>query len=439
MALKLQSATKNNIIHFFKLTIGYPPIEQTTPLNTSIYIAQRYLFSRKKMHAINIISGISMLGVFVGSAALIIILSVFNGFEKVILSLYNNFTPELIIEPVRGKTFDPQTVYFKNLHKNERLFSYVEVLQEKALIRYGARQFIGTVRGVSKDFLKNKQLDSTIRNGSFTLKANDLPYAVIGATVQNSLLVNINDQLSSLQIYSPRRKVVNSINPEDEFVRRPISVSGVFSIQQDFDDIVIVPLSFTRELLDEPKEISSLQLNFKPGTNVEKQKTAIQEKLGSGFTVKDRYQQNTELYKTLNYERWFTFLILTFVLIIAIFNIIGSLTMLVMDKKKDIAILTSLGAGKPLIQGIFFFEGMMISIVGCIAGIIVGVVFCILQQQFGLVKMGGQMMVIDAYPVDMQAADFLLVFLTVTGIAVIASGISARLSIKGLDEIKQDL
>ena len=380
-----------------------------------------------------------MLGVFVGSAALIIILSVFNGFEKVILSLYNNFTPELIIEPVKGKTFDPGTAYFKSLHKNDQLFSYVEVLQEKALIRYGARQFIGTVRGVSKDFLKNKQLDSTIRSGSFTLNANELPYAVIGATVQNSLLVNINDQLSSLQIYSPRRKVVNSINPEDEFVRRPISVSGVFSIQQDFDDIIIVPLSFTRDLLDEPKDVSSLQLNFKPGTNVEKQKAAIQEKLGKAFTVKDRYQQNTELYKTLNYERWFTFLILTFVLIIAIFNIIGSLTMLVMDKKKDIAILTSLGAGKPLIQGIFFFEGMMISIVGCIAGIIVGLIFCVLQQQFGLVKMGGQMMVIDAYPVDMQISDFFLVFFTVTGIAVIASGISARLSIKGLDEIKQDL
>ena len=391
------------------------------------------------MHAINIISGISMLGVFVGSAALIIILSVFNGFEKVILSLYNNFTPELIIQPVKGKTFNPQTAGFKTLRKNDRIFSYVEALEEKALIRYGARQFIGTVRGVSQDFLKNKQLDSTIRNGSFTLNANGLPYAVIGATVQNSLLVNINDQLSSLQIYSPRRKVVNSINPEDEFVRRPISVSGVFSIQQDFDNIVIVPLNFTRDLLDEPQDISSLQLNFKPGTNVEQEKAAIQQKLGSGFTVKDRYQQNTELYKTLNYERWFTFLILTFVLIIAIFNIIGSLTMLVMDKKKDIAILTSLGAGKPLIQGIFFFEGMMISIVGCIAGIVVGLIFCILQQQFGMVKMGGQMMVIDAYPVAMQATDFLLVFLTVTGIAVVASGISARLSVKGLDEIKQDL
>ena len=408
-------------------------------MNTSIYIAQRYLFSRKKMHAINIISGISMLGVFVGSAALIIILSVFNGFEKVILALYNNFTPELIIQPTQGKTFDPNTPYFKSLHKNALVFSYTEVLEEKALIRYGNRQFIGTLRGVSSDFLKNKQLDSTIKNGSFTITASDLPYAVIGATVQNSLGVNLNDQLSSLQIYSPRRKVVNAINPEDEFVRRQISVSGIFSIQQDFDDIIIAPLSFTRDLLDEPKNVSSLQLNFKPGTNIAAQQTAIKDKLGKAFTIKNRYQQNTELYKTLNYERWFTFLILTFVLIIAIFNIIGSLTMLVMDKKKDIAILTSLGAGKPVIRGVFFFEGMMISVTGCIAGIIVGLIFCLLQQHFGLVKMGGQMMVIDAYPIAIKVTDFILVFLTVTGIAVIASGISARLSVKGLDEIKQEL
>ncbi|WP_345950067.1 ABC transporter permease [Mucilaginibacter sp. PAMB04274] len=408
-------------------------------MNTSIYIAQRYLFSRKKMHAINIISGISMLGVFVGSAALIIILSVFNGFEKVILSLYNNFTPELKIEPTRGKTFDPNTPYFKSLRRNEKLFSYIEALEEKALVRYGNRQFIATVRGVSKDFLKNKQLDSTIQNGSFTLEANNVAYAVIGSMVQNSLAVNINDRYAALQLYSPRRRVVNSINPEDEFVRRPIAVSGVFSIQQDFDDIVITPLVFARDLLDEPKDVSSLALNFKKGININQQQQVIQQKLGKAFSVKNRYQQNTELYKTLNYERWFTFLILTFVLIIAIFNIIGSLTMLVLDKKKDIAILTSLGAGKPLIQGIFFFEGMMISVTGCIAGIIVGLVFCILQQHFGLVKMGGQMMVIDAYPVDMKFTDFILVFLTVTGISVIASGISARLSVKGLDEIKQDL
>ncbi len=380
-----------------------------------------------------------MLGVFVGSAALIIILSVFNGFEKVILALYNNFTPELKIEPATGKTFDPNTPYLKQLARDPALFSYTQALEEKALIRYGDRQFIGTVRGVSNDFLKNKQLDSTIQNGSFTLNAGTVPYAVIGATVQNSLGVNINDQLSHLQIYSPRRKTVNSINPEDEFIRLPISVSGIFAIQQDFDGLVIAPLSFTRDLLDEPLEISSLELNFKPRTNIDKQQQEIQNKLGKNFLVKNRYEQNTELYKTLNYERWFTFLILTFVLIIAIFNIIGSLTMLVLDKRKDIAILTSLGAGKPLIQGIFFFEGMLISITGCIAGIIVGLVFCVLQQQFGLIKMGSALMVIDAYPVDIKFTDFILVFLTVTGIAVIASGISARLSVKGLDEIKQDL
>jgi lipoprotein-releasing system permease protein len=380
-----------------------------------------------------------MLGVFVGSAALVIILSVFNGFEKVILSLYNNFTPELKIEPAQGKTFNPNTPYFNSLSKNDKLFSYTQALEEKALIRYGERQFIGTIRGVSDDFLKSKQLDSTIRNGSFTLKTGNQPFAVIGATVQNSLGVNINDPLASLQIYSPRRKIVNSINPEDEFLRRPINVSGVFSIQQDFDDIIVTPLNFTRNLLDEPNDVSSLELNFKPGTNVNKQQEIIKEKLGKGFTVKNRFEQNTELYKTLNYERWSVFMILTFVLIIAIFNIIGSLTMLVMDKRKDIAILTSLGAGKPLIQGIFFFEGMMISVIGCICGMLAGLVFCVIQQQFGLIKMGGQMMVIDAYPVDIDFGDFVLVFLTVTGIAVIASGISARLSVKGLDEINKDL
>ncbi|WP_342646266.1 ABC transporter permease [Mucilaginibacter sp. CSA2-8R] len=408
-------------------------------MNTSIYIAQRYLFSRKKMHAINIISGISMLGVFVGSAALVIILSVFNGFEKVILSLYSNFTPEIKIEPAQGKTFNPNTAYFNQLSHNQALFSYTQTLQEKALIRYGDRQFIGTLRGVSKDFLKNPQLDSTIQNGSFTLNVAGNPFVVIGATVQNSLGVNINNPMAQLQIYSPRRKVINAVNPEDEFVRRGINVSGIFSIQQDFDDIVVAPLTFTRDLLDEPTDVSSIELNFKKGTNINQQQEAIQEKLGNGFLVKNRFEQNTELYKTLKTERWSVFLILVFILIIAIFNIIGSLTMLVIDKRKDIAILTSLGAGKPLIQGIFFFEGMMISISGCVLGMLAGLIFCVLQQQYGFIKMGGQMMVIDAYPIHLKIYDFVIVFLTVSGIAVIASGVSARLSVKGLDEIKQDL
>ncbi|MEO6150963.1 MAG: FtsX-like permease family protein [Mucilaginibacter sp.] len=408
-------------------------------MNTSVYIAKRYLFSRKKVHAINIISGISMLGVFVGTAALIIILSVFNGLEKVILLLYSNFSPEIKVETRLGKTFEPNTPYFKALQHDKRVLSYTQILQEKVLIRYGEKQFIGTIKGVSDDFLKNRQLDSTIMSGSFTLKSGGINYAVVGVTIQASLGVNLDDPNALLQVYSPSRSTASSANPLNEFVVENIVPSGVFAIQQDFDDIVVTPIDFTRKLLDEPVKISSVELNFKKGTDLKEVQDEIKEKIGKDFYINNRSEQNTELYKTLNYERWSVFMILTFVLIIAVFNIIGSLTMLVIDKRKDIAILTSLGANKRLIQGIFFFEGMMISLAGCVAGIIVGLLFCLAQLEFGFVKINGSLSVIDAYPIDIKIVDLGLVFLTVGVIAVIASGISARLSIKGLDDVKQDL
>jgi len=391
------------------------------------------------MHAINIISGISMLGVLIGSAALIIILSVFNGFEVTILSLYSNFTPEIKIEPRLGKTFDPNTAYFNTLHQDARVFSFTEVLQEKAMVKYNSRPFIGTVMGVSDGFLKNPLLDSIIQSGSFTLKADSQQLAVIGSSVQGSLSINVHDQLSNIEIYSPKRDAGNGSNPLDEFVVRSIRPSGVFAIGPDFDDIVVTPIEFARDLLNQPKNVSSLQINYKKGTDIEAIKDSIKNKIGNKFTVKNRTEQNAELYKTLNYERWFIYMILIFVLIIATFNIIGSLTMLVIEKRKDIAVLTSLGADKQLIQGIFFFEGMMIAMIGCVAGIVLGLLFCILQQRFGLVKMGSKMSVLDAYPVSLRISDFGLVFLTVSVISVIASVISARLSIKGLNDIKQDL
>jgi len=404
-------------------------------MNTSVYIAKRYLFSRKKMNAINIISGISMLGVFIGSAALVIILSVFNGFEHVILGLYSNFTPELKIEPRLGKTFDPNTTYFAQIHKDAQVFSYTEVLQEKALMMYSNKQFIGTIKGVSDDFLKNKQLDSTIQDGSFTLKAGGLNYAVIGSTVAGSLGVNLNSP-DPIRIYAPNRNAMSSVDP---FVVRSIDPSGVYTIQPDFDDIAVTSIGFARDLLNQPVNVTSIEINYKKGTNLGIVQQEVQDKIGNKYTVKNRIQQDTELYKTLNYERWFIFMILVFVLIIAIFNIIGSLTMLVIDKRKDIAILSSLGAGKKLVQGIFFFEGMMISGIGCIAGMVLGLAFCLLQQHYGWIKMGGNMNVIDAYPIELRATDFVLVLLTVGIIAVIASGISAKLSVKGLDDIKGEL
>lgn len=407
-------------------------------MNTSVYIAKRYLFSRKKMHAINIISGISMTGVLIGSAALIIILSVFNGFQVTILSLYSNFSPEIKIEPKLGKTFNPNTPYFNSLRKDPKVFSFTQMLEEKALIRYDEKPFVGTVVGVSDDFLKNPLLDSIVQVGSFTLKSDSINYAVIGSEVQNALSINVHDRLSAMDIYTPKQSG-DMGNPLSEFSVRSIMPSGVFAVGEDFDNTIVTPLRFVRDLLGQPVNVSALEINYKPGTNIGAVQQAIQDKIGNDFSVKNRAQQNTELYKTLNYERWFIFMILIFVLIIAIFNIIGSLTMLVIDKKKDIAILSSLGAGKRLIQGIFFFEGMMISAFGCIAGIIIGLIFCILQQQYGLVKMGSKNSILDAYPVSMRLSDFLLVFFTVGVIAVIAAGISARLSVKGLDDIKQDL
>ncbi len=393
------------------------------------------------MHAINIISGISMLGVFIGSAALVLILSVFNGLEKVILSLYNNFTSEILIEPVKGKTFTANTAAFAAIKKDPKLFSYVEVLQERALLRYHGRQVIGTLKGVSADFLKNPGLDSTIQNGSFTLNSRNQPMAVVGATIQGTLGINVHDPFTALQVYSPSRTAaVNSINPADEFVVRSIYPSGIFSVQQDFDDMVIVPIEFMRGLLEQQVEVSAIELKYKKHTDLAAVHEKLKAALGTAnYTVKNRYEQNTLLYKILHSEKWAVFVILSFVLVIAIFNIIGSLTMLVIDKKKDIAILTSLGAGKLIIQGIFFFEGMLISLVGCTGGMVSGFIFGLVQQKYGFISMGGGLTVVNSYPVDFKLTDFILVFFTVIGIAVIASAISARLSVKGLDEFKQDL
>ncbi len=381
-----------------------------------------------------------MLGVFVGSAALIIILSVFNGFENIVLSMYNTFSPELRIEPLEGKTFDPSDSRFINLKNDKRILNYTEVLEEKALVRYGDSQSIALIKGVSEGFMKNRTgLDSVISSGSFTLKYLGRDMAVIGSGLQNSLSVNLNNEFQTLEIYSPKKGASNSVNPADEFNIRSIYPSGVFRVQQEFDNMVIVPIQFARSLLNEEKLISFIEINTFPGTNVEEFHEEIKGILGKNFIIKDRSQQNELLYKILNSEKWAIFLILTFVLIIAIFNIIGSLTMLVIDKRKDIAILSSLGANRQLIRGIFFIEGMMISMVGCIVGMVVGLVFILLQQKFGFISMSGANMIIDHYPVGIKLTDFFLVFATVLIVSVIASGISSRLSVKNTVNLREDL
>jgi lipoprotein-releasing system permease protein len=380
-----------------------------------------------------------MLGVFVGSAALIIILSVFNGFETLILSMYNTFTPEIRIEPTTGKTFNPNSAEFLALKRDLGVASFSEVLQEKALLRYSNSQFIGTVKGVADNYATYKNLDSTVLQGSFTLKKDGEDFAVIGSAVQNYLSVNINDELRDIEVYSPKKGGQNSVNPADEFSIKTIHPSGVFVAQQQFDDLLIVPLTFARSLLDEETDVSFIELNLKPTVSVDDFQLKLKKDLGKNFLVKNRSEQNTLLYKILNSEKWAIFMILTFVLVIAIFNIIGSLTMLVIDKKKDISILTSLGADRSLIRNIFFSEGMMISLIGCILGMAVGFAFCLLQQHFGFIKMGAENLITSAYPITIQWTDSFLVFSTVIVISTLASFISSHLSVKQAQDLKGSL
>ncbi|MEO5912329.1 MAG: ABC transporter permease [Pelobium sp.] len=408
-------------------------------MNTALYIAKRYLFSKKSTNAINIISGISMLGVFVGSAALIIILSAFNGLEDLVVSMSNTLTPDLRIEPTRGKTFDPNNkalVYFQN---NASFVNYTEVLQEKALLKYGDQQFIGQIKGVSNDFLKNKALKATLLQGEFILNEGDQDYAVIGSTVQYTLGININDTNRLLEIYSPNKSTAGSFTPADEFVSRFLSPVGVFESNQESDNEVIIPIKTARALLAENKNISAVEILLKDPDQADDLRNEIQEKLGDNFIVKDRVQQNALLYKILNSEKWAVYLILTFVLLIATFNIVGSLTMLVIDKQKDIAVLNSLGASKKMIRQIFLLEGLMISFIGCGIGLVLGGVFCLIQIRFGIITLSQGNMMMSAYPMAIRIGDFFLVFITVFVISLIASFISSRLSVKRFDTLKQAL
>lgn len=406
-------------------------------MNTALFIAKRYLFSKKSTNAINIISGISMLGVFIGSAALIIILSAFNGLENLVISLSNNLNPDLRIEPTVGKTFDPKNSLFIDFKKANPTAIYTEVLQEKALLKYRNQQYIGQIKGVSNDFLKNKNLEPILTQGAFILQQNGQDYAVIGAQVQYTLGITINDPLSVLEIYSPNKKTSTGINPAEEFTSRYLQPIGVFESNQESDQYVIIPINTARDLLSEPKNISAVEITFKNPADIDLSKNWLQNKLGKNFIVKDRIQQNVLLYKILNSEKWAVYLILTFVLLIATFNIIGSLTMLVIDKQKDIAVLNSLGANKMLIQSIFLFEGLMISFIGCALGLIFGGLFALLQQKYGFISMGDTNLVSNAYPMAIKIVDFLLVFCTVFIISFVASFFSAKLSIKRFEQLKQ--
>ncbi|WP_262248118.1 FtsX-like permease family protein [Parapedobacter soli] len=400
-------------------------------MNTALYFAKRYLFSKKTVNAVNIISGISVVGVLVSSASLIIILSFYNGLEKLIFSMYSAFTPELRIEPVMGKGFVADSALIQRLKTLTDVSSYREVLQERVLLRYGDAQYIATVKGITTEGTAPQHMDTLLQGGHFTLHHGDEDYAVMGARVQGMLGVALGDESRHIEVFSPRKGARVGINPADEFNMRTIRPGGVLQYNPEFDDLLIVPMAFAREVVGEYSQISAMEINVVPGRDIPAVQRELSAALGDNYVVKNREQQNPTLYKIVRTEKWAVFIIIAFTGIIALFNIVGSLTMLVIDKKKDISVLMGLGANDSLIRRIFFYEGLLISLIGCLAGLVLGFLFCVSQQALGWIRFGeGENLVTDVYPVDIRFSDFLLVFLTVFAISALISVVSSRLSVK---------
>lgn len=393
-------------------------------MNFPFYIARRYLISKKSHNIINIISAISVVGVTIGTMALIIVLSVFNGFEKLVVSLLNSFDPDLVITAKVGKTFKSTDLNEEGLRKVPGVLYLTEVIEENALLKYKDKQSIVTVKGVSEDYIRMTGVDTMIYEGKFQLQDGLQDFTVLGYGIASILGTNLNDYLNPITVYVPRRTSSFSSGMENAFTMESIFPSGYFSIQQDYDvKYAIMPLRFVKKLLEYDQELTGIELGLDNTADVNSVQKQVQAISGERFSVKNRSQQQEFLFRIMKTEKWVIFMILTFILIIATFNMTGSLSMLILDKKKDIAVLQSLGAGKPLIKMIFLTEGMMISLSGAIAGLLLGTIICLIQMRFGLIKLGSpdSTFVISEYPVSMQFTDFIYVFLVVLTIGFLAS------------------
>lgn len=373
---------------------------------------------------------VSVSGVVVATIALVCALSVYNGFNDLVSTLFSNFDPELKITPRTGKVFDPSTPQMQQVKALPGVASVSEVLQDNALVRYRDRQVVATVKGVDERFGQLVSIDSVLIDGRFALREDVVDYATLGVGLASALGVNAGF-VSPLELYAPKRdEKVNLSNPASSFQVEYAYTGGVFCInQQVYDEnYMLVPLALARSLFRYGKEVSALEMKLLPGADLSDVKKDIQQLLGSGFRVEDRHEQQQASFKMMQVEKWMTFLILCFILAIALFNVVGSLSMLMIEKQEDVRTLRNMGAGDSLIRRIFLFEGWMISGFGALIGIVVGVALCLLQQELGLIKLGqtAGAFIIDAYPVRVEIGDILTVFLTVLFIGFLAAWYPVR-------------
>ncbi len=392
------------------------------------FIARRYLFAKKSHNAINIITLVSVIGVAVGTMALVVVLSVFNGFERLILSLFNSFNPDLEIRLREGKVFSIEDFPLQEMKNIPGVVLYSELLEETALLTYRDRQHLVTMRGVSDAYINITGIDTMLLAGDFLLKEGEADFIILGQGVEFVLGANINDFMNPLNLYVPKRGRTTGLHPSQAFNASSLFASGVFGVQAEFDlEYVLVPLRLARSLLEYDSEVTSVVVAVDATANQTRVQRQIENLLGPGFEVRNRLQQQEFLYKVMRSEKWAIFLILTFILIVASFNVIGSLTMLVIEKNRDIKILHSMGASQQIIRRIFLVQGIMISLGGALAGLILGGFISWLQMRFGIIAIQAEgSFIIDAYPVYVKAIDFLLVAVTVFAIGLLASVLPVR-------------
>lgn len=394
-----------------------------------LFIANRYLLGKKSQNLINIITWISIIGIGVGSFALIVVLSAFNGLEQVISSMNNRLTPDIQVAPVKGKTLDLTAFPLGKIKEMPGVTHVVPTLTEDALFRVDDKQHIGQVKGVGIEYQEIERLHEVVPGETGMLLSEDgHNFAIPGTGVAWRLGINAYNPYAMLRVYVPKRGNASQMSLESGFNADVLTVQSVFVTQQEIDEkLVLVPYEWLSNLLEYKDKASNVEIFLEPKAEVGQIKKEVKALLGDGFTVKDQQEQQETLYKIMRSEKWAVYVILTFILILATFNVVGSLSMLMIDKRKDTEILKSMGADNHLIQKIFMNEGLLISVAGGVIGLLLGIVLVLLQQQFGFVKFGGGgNYIVDAYPVMLKLKDVILIFTTIFVVGCTSAFLTVR-------------
>ncbi|MFN4145950.1 MAG: ABC transporter permease [Runella sp.] len=395
-------------------------------MNLPFFVAKRYFKSKKKKSFISLISNLSMLGVGVGTMALVVVLSVFNGMEELNRQLFRSFDPDLKIAPKEGKRFKISNEQLSQLRQAQGVKYVTQVVEDNVLARYGSRQVVAKLKGVDSTYEQRHQLDTAMVFGKLQLDLDDEPRAVVGATVQQYLGINPYDIFTPLELWYPRSdtKTLNLTSPE-AFNQQIIKVGGIYMLELRFDDYLLVPLDFASKLLGYGDALSSLEIQLQPNTTPEKVRSEIQQIMGKDFEVKTRDEQNADLLRAIRLEKLFVTVTLGLIILVAAINIFFSLSMLVIEKRADIQMFFAMGATPSLVKKIFLFEGALVALVGALVGLVLGVILCWLQQTFGLVSMGMVSSIVDAYPVKMLWQDFVVTAVLVVVVTILVSYLPA--------------